>query len=214
MSTLRAERIDHTPDAIRHWRSADLRRWRNATFLIFAACGFALAAWVSRTPAVRDSLGASTSHMGWLIFAIAGGAIFGLVSAGALIGRFGARPAIRAALLTVAAGLLVVAAGAAIASSTVVFTGLLVFGLGFGTTDVSMNVAGAANEHALGRTVMPVFHAMYSIGTLTGAGLGLLAARQPRRTGGAAPQPGRGDLGADGRPGCSSGAGQCRSRER
>ena len=145
-------------------------------FLVFAACGFALAAWVSRTPAVRDSLGASTSQMGWLIFAIAGGAVFGLASAGALIGRFGARPVIRAALLTAAAGLLVVAAGAAIASSTVVFAGLLVFGLGFGTTDVSMNVAGAANEHALGRTVMPVFHAMYSLGTLTGAGLGVLAA--------------------------------------
>ena len=69
-----------------------------------------------------------------------------------------------------------VAAGAAVASSTIVFVGLLVFGLGFGTCDVSMNVAGAANERALGRTVMPVFHAMYSIGTLTGAALGVLAA--------------------------------------
>ena len=55
------------------------------------------------------------------------------------------------------------------------FAGLLVFGLGFGTCDVSMNVAGAANERVLGRTVMPIFHAMYSIGTLTGAALGVLA---------------------------------------
>lgn len=182
MSTLRAERIDlptdrtrRSPD-VRSSPNADVRRWRNAMFVVFAACGFALAAWVSRTPAVRDSLGASTSQMGSLIFAIAGGAIFGLVSAGALVGRFGARPVIRAALLIAAAGLLVVAAGAALASAAVVFAGLLVFGLGFGTTDVSMNVAGAANERVLGRTVMPVFHAMYSIGTLTGAGLGVLVA--------------------------------------
>lgn len=179
MSTLRAERIE--PSLSDRANRSELsvrtaRTWRNAMFVVFAACGFALAAWVSRTPAVRDSLGASTGHMGWLIFAIAGGAIFGLLSAGPLIGRFGARPIIRTALVTAAAGLVVVAAGAAAASSAVVFAGLLVFGLGFGTTDVSMNVAGAANERALGRTVMPIFHAMYSIGTLTGAGLGVLAA--------------------------------------
>ncbi|HEU5484685.1 MAG TPA: MFS transporter [Microlunatus sp.] len=174
MSTLRAERID--PSVVRSWQHVEVRRWRNAMFAVFAACGFALAAWVSRTPAVRDGLGASTGHMGWLIFAIAGGAIFGLVSAGALIGRLGARPVIRVALVMAAAGLVVVAAGAGIASSPVVFAGLVVFGLGFGTTDVSMNVAGAANERALGRTVMPIFHATYSIGTLVGAGLGVLAA--------------------------------------
>jgi MFS family permease len=167
MSTLRSSRIDHTADAA--------RIWRNAMFVVFGACGFALAAWVSRTPAVRDGLGASTGHMGWLIFAIAGGAIFGLVSAGVLIGRFGARPVIRVALVTAALGLVVVAVGAGLASSGVVFAGLVVFGLGFGTCDVSMNVAGAANERALGRTVMPIFHAMYSIGTLTGAALGVLA---------------------------------------
>ena len=153
MSTLRSQRIDQ-PELFDETADA-ARVWRNAMFVVFAACGFALAAWVSRTPAVRDGLGASTGHMGWLIFAIAGGAIAGLVSAGALIGRFGARPVIRTALLTAAAGLVVVALGASLTSSEVVFAGLLVFGLGFGTCDVSMNVAGAANERVLGRTVMP-----------------------------------------------------------
>jgi MFS family permease len=153
----------------------DARRWRNAMFVVFAACGFALAAWVSRTPAVREGLGASTAQMGWLIFAIAAGAIFGLTAAGVLVGRFGVRPVIRIALLTAAAGLAVVGLGAALASFAVVAAGLIVFGLGFGTTDVSMNVAGAANERALGRTIMPIFHATYSMGTLFGAGLGVLA---------------------------------------
>ena len=161
----------HGTDSIQH----SIRNWRNAMFVVFAACGFALAAWVSRTPSIRDGLSASTAEMGWLIFAIAGGAIFGLTSAGVLVGRFGARPVIRAALLTAAAGLAVVALGSALASFGLVLAGLIVFGLGFGTTDVSMNVAGAANERALGKTVMPHFHATYSIGTLLGAGLGVLA---------------------------------------
>lgn len=153
----------------------DARRWRNAMFVVFTACGFALAAWVSRTPAVREGLGASTAEMGWLIFAIAAGAIVGLTAAGVLVGRFGVRPVIRIALLTAAAGLVVVGLGTALTSFAVVAAGLVVFGLGFGTTDVSMNVAGAANEGALGRTIMPIFHATYSIGTLLGAGLGVLA---------------------------------------
>lgn len=155
--------------------SPSARQWRNALFAVFAACGFALAGWVSRTPAVRDALAASTAEMGWLIFAIAGGAIFGLTSAGPLLSRLGARPVIRAALLLAAAGLALVGLGTAAASTAAVWAGLAVFGLGFGTCDVAMNVAGAANERALGRTVMPHFHATYSLGTLTGAGLGVLA---------------------------------------
>jgi MFS family permease len=162
-------------DSLASTQRPDARRWRNAMFVVFAACGFALAAWVSRTPAVRDGLGATTAEMGWLIFAIAGGAIFGLTAAGVLVGRFGVRPVIRIALLTAAAGLVVVGLGAALASFAVVATGLIVFGLGFGTTDVAMNVAGAANERTLGRTILPIFHATYSMGTLVGAGIGVLA---------------------------------------
>ena len=78
MSTPRLPGSDSPATAQQH----AARRWRNAMFVVFAACGFALAAWVSRTPAVRDGLGASTAEMGWLIFAIAGGAIVGLTSAG------------------------------------------------------------------------------------------------------------------------------------
>jgi cyanate permease len=42
-------------------------------------------------------------------------------------------------------------------------------------TDVAMNVSGAANERALGRSIMPVFHAFFSFGTMAGAGIGALA---------------------------------------
>lgn len=152
-----------------------LRDWRNAMFALFAAGGFALAAWVSRTPAVRDSLDASTAAMGWLIFAMAGGAVVGLLAAGPVIARFGAGPVIRTGLTTAAAGLTVIGTGTTLGVVPVVFAGLVFFGLGFGSGEVAMNVAGAAHERALGRTAMPTFHAMYSIGTLTGAGLGVLA---------------------------------------
>ena len=54
--------------------------------------------------------------------------------------------------------------------------GLLCYGFGTGTWDVAMNVEGAEVEQMLGRSIMPRFHAGWSFGTFTGAGLGAVAA--------------------------------------
>jgi fucose permease len=50
--------------------------------------------------------------------------------------------------------------------------GLVLAGMGNSTWDVAMNVEGAAVERHLGRTVMPRFHAGFSLGTVVGAGVG------------------------------------------
>jgi predicted MFS family arabinose efflux permease len=54
---------------------------------------------------------------------------------------------------------------------------MFVYGVGTSSWDVAMNVEGAEVERALGRTVMPRFHAGFSIGTVAGALLGAAAAR-------------------------------------
>ena len=54
---------------------------------------------------------------------------------------------------------------------------LFVWGMGMGLWDVAMNVEGAGVEHRLERTIMPRFHALFSLGSVAGAGLGALAAR-------------------------------------
>jgi predicted MFS family arabinose efflux permease len=41
-------------------------------------------------------------------------------------------------------------------------------------TDVAMNLSGAANERAIGRTLMPLYHAAFSLGTVAGAAVGSL----------------------------------------
>ena len=53
--------------------------------------------------------------------------------------------------------------------------GLVLFGLGNGAVDVMMNVEGAAIEKQTGKTILPLFHAFFSFGTVIGAGLGALA---------------------------------------
>ncbi|GAA3389600.1 MFS transporter [Cryptosporangium minutisporangium] len=150
--------------------------WRNAVFAVFAVNGLALATWMSRVPAVRDSLGATTAEMGWIVFAIAVGSIVGLSSAGQVLAWAGSRRTIAGSVGVGALGLAIVGGGAAAAGhGAVVVLGLALLGAGMGMCDVAMNVEGAAAERALGRTVMPLFHAAFSGGTIAGAALGALA---------------------------------------
>jgi MFS family permease len=53
--------------------------------------------------------------------------------------------------------------------------GLFIYGVGSGVWDVAMNVEGAEVERRLRRTVMPRFHAGWSLGSVAGAGCGVAA---------------------------------------
>jgi fucose permease len=53
---------------------------------------------------------------------------------------------------------------------------MVLVGLGMGVWDVAMNVQGADVERGLGRPLMPRLHAGFSIGTVSGAGIGALCA--------------------------------------
>jgi hypothetical protein len=51
--------------------------------------------------------------------------------------------------------------------------GLTVFGGSFGAAEVAINVEGAAVEREMNKTVLPMMHGFYSLGTLAGAGVGM-----------------------------------------
>jgi fucose permease len=153
-----------------------LLAWRNAIFLIFALPGIAMATWVSRLPAVRDALEIRIDQVGILVFGIAAGSIIGLVLSGHIVAWLGARTTMLLGTLVIAVGIAIAGVGATVGPVYgVTFGGLVVLGFASGITDVAMNVSGAANERALGRSIMPVFHAFFSFGTMLGAGLGALA---------------------------------------
>lgn len=146
--------------------------WRNAIFATFFAMGLGLASWLARVPHVRDVLELTTGEMGLILLGISVGSVTGLLLASHIIHALGAR-------LVVALGMTVVAIGLAIAgwaadSSVLwlVVAGFIVGGSCMGITDVAMNISGAANERAIGKPIMPLFHAFFSLGTVAGAGLG------------------------------------------
>jgi len=147
---------------------------RNAVAAVFALNGLCFASWAARIPLAQDQLGLTNGQLGLLLLALAGGAVLALPTAGMVTARLGAARTVAGGALVAATGLSVTGVGAGLLELTpVTAAGLFLLGLGSGSWDVAMNVEGAVVERRLARTVMPRFHAGFSIGTVTGA---LLAA--------------------------------------
>lgn len=154
-----------------------LRAWRNSVFVIFALSGLGFASWVSRIPAVRDSMQLSTATIGLMLFGLAVGSIAGLASAPNYLARMGTRNGLRYSILAMAAATILLGITAGVWDSFALSAGVLVlFGFFYSITDVVMNVEGADVEKANGRTLLPMMHAFFSFGTIIGAGLGAVAA--------------------------------------
>lgn len=151
------------------------RRRRLSLSLFFLIPGLSLSSWVTRTPDVRDELGASTAEMGLILFGLSVGSTIGIVSSGVLVARLGTRPVIGGGTALIAVGVAGVGAGALVSSAAVVTAGLFVFGLGGGSGEVALNVEGAEVERLLARSVMTTLHGFFSLGTVVGASLGMLA---------------------------------------
>ena len=148
---------------------------RNAVLGTFFLNGFAFATWASRIPSVRHALDLGPGRLGLLLLACSIGSVLSLPTAGANVQRFGARRVVVAATLVEAVGLVLVAVGAGVLESVpATALGLFLVGLGTGTWDVAMNVEGAEVERLIGRSIMPRFHAAFSLGTVAGAGIGAL----------------------------------------
>jgi MFS family permease len=149
---------------------------RNAVALVFALNGFCFATLASRVPDLRESLDLSNGALGALLLSVAVGSMFGMPASGHLIERWGAGAVVRLGAVVDLGGLVLAGAFATAGSAPGAAVGLLAYGFGTGVWDVAMNVDGAAVERELGRSIMPRFHAGWSFGTFTGAGIGAVAA--------------------------------------
>lgn len=151
-----------------------LVRWRAAIFTLFLLCGVALASWASRLPTIKTRLGIDDFQIGGLLFALGAGSLLGVMSANVIVARWGAKRGLSATVIGVSAGLLIAALAVDVLGAyPIAVTGLAFLGFCFGATDVMMNVEAAAVEQEFGKTLMPLFHAFYSLGTVAGAGIGI-----------------------------------------
>ncbi|KTR05654.1 hypothetical protein NS184_10000 [Curtobacterium luteum] len=156
-------------------------RHRAALFATSSLTGFGIASWITRTPAVRDELGASIETMGIVLLGLSVGSMIGILGAGALVRRTGTRPLVLVGGALPVLGMLLVALLAPAHVAAGVWAGLFCIGFGAGAAEIGLNVEAAAVERQLGRPVVPVLHACFSLGTVVGgaAGIGLTALRTP-----------------------------------
>ncbi|MGY0488405.1 MFS transporter [Streptomyces sp. WG-D5] len=154
-------------------RTASLARLRLALTAFFALDGFVFAGWVVRIPAVKEQTGASASALGLALLGVSAGAVITMMLTGRLCRRFGAHA------VTVACGVLLpltVILPPLTHSPVALGVVLLAFGAAYGGINVAMNSAAVDLVGALGRPVMPSFHAAFSLGGMVGSGLGGLVA--------------------------------------
>lgn len=142
-------------------------------FALYLLPGLALASWVTRTPAVRDALGASTAEMGLVFFGLAAGSMAGVLAGTPLVRRVGTRATIALTLALWIGGTFVIAAGIAMTSAVLVGGGLTAFGLGLGCAEIGFNVDGTEVERTLGRPILPFLHGAFSLGTVAGGAVGI-----------------------------------------
>ncbi|MBZ4487225.1 MFS transporter [Microbacterium sp. cx-55] len=150
-------------------------RWRTAIFAIFLASGLSVATWASRVPAIKQTLDIDNVQVGIMLLIGGIASIVGLSLSSLITARFGARGGMLGAILVFATGIALIGVGTDVAGSVPLVTaGLVLWGFGNGSVDVMMNVEGAAIEAQSSRTLLPLFHAFFSAGTVVGAGLGVV----------------------------------------
>lgn len=150
-----------------------LRVLRIAITTFFALDGFVFAGWVVRIPAIKEQTGASPGALGLALLGVSAGAVVTMMLTGRLCRRFGSHP------VTVACAVLLslsVALPPLTHSALALGAVLLIFGAAFGGINVAFNSAAVDLVAALGRPIMPSFHAAFSLGGMVGAGAGSLVA--------------------------------------
>ncbi len=141
-------------------------RWHRDIRVLFFVLGAAMGVWGAQVPAVKLHHGLNEQMLSFALLAAAGGAVLCLLSAGALVARFGVRRCVLAGGL---ATLLALAAVLQVQQIVLLFGLMLLLGAGSALFDVAINTDGNALEMASPRKRMSGLHAMFSLGGMAGA---------------------------------------------
>lgn len=165
MRTVTAERLRPTTAA---------RRARIGAAVLFFTNGAIFANLLPRYPELVEQLDLSKASFGLAVAAFPVGALLAGLSAGALVRRFrSSRVAVLATILS-AVGILIAGSGS---SWAVLAGGLFVAGAMDSITDVAQNSHALRVQRLYGRSILNSFHAIWSIGAVSGGVLGAAAAQ-------------------------------------
>ena len=174
---MRTPRV-HVPDAAPFTVDpAAVARARRLLIGLFALNGLMYSSWLARIPAVRDALGLSTAELGVVLLAGSVGALVTVTLSGALVTRYGGRVGLLLSSVGFAFAFALIGLGPTLGLVPLLALGVFLNGVSFALGNVPLNVETAAIERRMRRTVLPQFHAAFSIGAVLGSLLGATAAR-------------------------------------
>ncbi|MCC2336710.1 MFS transporter [Cellulomonas wangsupingiae] len=142
---------------------------------LFTLAGITFASWLARLPTVRDLLDLGTADLGLLLLVGSVGSLLTVTTSGMLLERWGSRRVLLVSTFVLAAALVLLGTGPTVGSVALLAAGIFLNGVAVALGNVAINVESARVERALGRTVIPQFHAAFSVGAVVGSGLGALA---------------------------------------
>ncbi|GLY02587.1 MFS transporter [Actinoplanes sp. NBRC 101535] len=140
--------------------------------LVFAGSGATQASWMSRLPAVLEQTGTGVAGLSAALTMLGLGTLAAMTLTGPVTARFGSRRVAGAGFTGTLVSLLAIPLAQ---SPTGLALALLGMGVGGGVWDAGMNMQASALESRYDTHLMSGFHGWWSIGSMTGAGLGLAA---------------------------------------
>ena len=149
-------------------------RERSAVYGFFIIMGIGTSAWISRLPTVKASLGLQPSGLALMTILGGCGALVGMLISGVLTDRLGVRRAMLLAASTWCLGMVIAALAVTLRSVPGVVLGLLFNSAGISLWGTVNTVEAGAVERFSSRSIMPRFHASYSLGMFLALGLGSL----------------------------------------
>lgn len=138
--------------------------------------GLALSSWMVRLPGIREGLDLSVSDVSLFLSAGAIGTLVMVTFAGAAVMRFGPLLTYQLATGAFVLAYLLLGLSMEVGGLPVLLLANVLHGAAFALTNVPQSILAAANERSVGRTILPQFHAGYSIGSAVGAATGGAAA--------------------------------------
>ncbi len=144
-------------------------RAQRALLGLFLLNGLMASNWLARIPAVRDCLGLTPAELGLLLPIGAVGSVVAVSVAGLVVARIGGRTTLLISTSAHAAAFTMLGLGPALGEVKLLAAGLFVNGMAFAIGNLPINVESAGMERRAGRTMLPHFHAAFSIGCVLGS---------------------------------------------
>ncbi len=140
-----------------------------ALFAQFGLFGMIMSSWMSRIPSIREALDVTALQLGSMLIAGGVGSFLGAFIVGGFVARFGSRVILLAGIVGNILGFGLLAASVLLPSQPLFLLGMALNGACGAFINVPININAAAYERQIGRTVLPQFHAAFSIGAAAGA---------------------------------------------